>query len=201
MTQLVIGQLLGGQHNDRRACLPKRQSGPVLGTSTSKQLLVVSTKSQGVPKETERRGPKHSSNRRHRTSGRSCSRRSCPGRQRPNCRVRLRHAKIVPRHLNRPARCCRRFPRRLPRSQWRRPCLGPELMTMSLLFPPREKDDSKNGDSSTFRELSSQKDTRHVLRPLMALSKLPLITGATEISNRSVGTRPHVCFHSYSSEM
>ena len=49
---------------------------------------------------------------------------------------RLRHAKTALRPPNRPARCCRRFPRHLPRSQWTRPCLGPRLMTLFLLLLP-----------------------------------------------------------------
>ena len=107
------------------------------------------------------RGSKHlRTNRRHGTSGRSCSKWTCwvafslahfrPRRPRPSCRVRLRHAKTAPRPLNRLARGCRRFPGRLPRSQWTRPCLGPWLMTLFLLLLPKKPRQGR--DSSTSRE-------------------------------------------------
>ena len=121
---------------------PDRSMTTVLSTSTSKHVGCLDRVHQDV-----RKGgvPKYLLiNRRHGTSGR-------PRRQRPNCRVRLRHAKTALRPLNRPARCYRRFPGRLPRPPWTKPCLGPGLMTLFLLLlrkKPR-KDDSKNRNSST----------------------------------------------------
>ena len=112
-------------------------------------------------------GSQTSSDRRHGTSGRSCSSwtcwlafsvaHSCPRRSRPSCQVRHGHAKTAPRPLNRLARCCRRFPRRLPRSQWTRSCPGPGSMALFLVRLPKKphKDDSKNRYSSTSREFSS----------------------------------------------
>ena len=94
---------------------------------------------QDVPKM---RDPKHLlTNRVYGTSGTSCSRWTCGlafsmARPRPSFRVCLHRANTAPRPLNRPARCRRRFPGRLPRSPRTRPCPAPGSMTLFLRLLP-----------------------------------------------------------------